>query len=148
MKSLKSFAAYLLNEFLEEYTIVYLSHIQSLNIPLMKLFDHLSAEELRELSKPEVIKFLEGFVNGTSLEKAAESLKQWETDSIPGIPKNKIHPSDLVLIYTAQKFALYDFISMHVSNSKDTVVIIREMEQYYSIVQNNAVKLLFKMQRE
>lgn len=148
MRSLKNFAEFILTHHSDDYLTSYLSCSQEKEIPILKLFSHLSPDQLREMSRLGAVKFLEGLRDGTGLEQAAESLRQWETDSIPGVPKGAIHPSDLVLLYACQKFALYRLLPRFTSSAQESVHIAIELEEYYSQVQNNAVQLLFKMQKQ
>src|SRR5688572_22961036 len=148
MKALKKFAAYLLKESFEEYCNEYYKQVQTMDIPLMRLFAHLPANELKELAKVGVQKFLTDFKQGIALEQAEKALKLWETDTMPGIPKAAIHPSDLVLIYAAQKLTLNKYLLKYTSNCKEIVAIIKELEEYYMTIQNNAVQLLFKIQKD
>jgi two-component system CheB/CheR fusion protein len=148
METLGAFAAFIREKRLEEYHKDYISHFKTLKIPIMRLFTHLSDEQLSEMSRPGTLRFLDGFIHGTALEQAAESLRQWETDTIPGISKKALLPSDLVLIYAAQKYSLYRFLPHYTDNVEKAVIIIRELEEYYSNVQDKAIQMLFRVQKE
>lgn len=148
MKTLGSFAAFIKNEFLEEYHKEYVAVVKGMNIPLMKMFSHLTDEQLMEMSKPGTISFLEGFEKDNALEQADKSLKQWETDTMPGISKKSIAPSDLVLVYAAQKFTLYKFLPLYTNDVHTTVHIVHVLEDYYTQVQDKAVQMLFRIQKE
>lgn len=141
------FAAFIKKEYFEEYLTEYLSVVQSMNIPLMKLFSHLTYEQLREMTRQGVQNYLEGFEHGTALEQAAESLRKWETDELPGVPKNAIESSDLVLVYAAQKLTLNKFLTLYTDDVHTVATIVRELEEYYIQVQDQALQMLFRLQK-
>jgi PAS domain S-box-containing protein len=148
MKSLKTFAAFVLNECLEEYLAVYMGCVKKNDIPILKEVTHLTPEQLNEVTRQSAIKFLSSLRDGTALENAAEGLRAWEANNHPTVPKaTRIHPSDLVLIYACQKFSLYKLLPAFAPASVDSMVITSELEQYYTEVHNNAVQLLFKLQQ-
>ena len=148
MRSLKDFALFVLNECLDEYTTANLGCAIVKDVPILKLFNHLTPEQTREISKQSATRFLTGLSNGTALQAAAESLRQWETDTIPNVPKGAIHPSDLVLLYACQKLTLYKLLPLFAPDSRESMAIASELEEYYATVQNNAVQLLFRMQKQ
>ena len=147
-KNLRPFISFIKENHLKDHVSYYLKLVKEMDIPLMKLFSHLSDEELLRLSMEGQKKLLEDFEKGEALAAAAQSLKDWEEDKIPGIPKNSLHPSDLVYIYKAQKLSILKFLSLYTSDVKEGLQIGMELENYYGEVQNNAVKLLFKMQKD
>lgn len=148
METLGKFAAFIRSKFFEEYVTEYLSVVTSMDIPLMKLFSHLTAQQLREMSKEGVIRYLEGFEHGTALKQAEESLRRWETDELPGVPKKAIKSSDIVLIYAAQKLTLNKFLALYTDDVHTVAAIVRELEEYYIQVQDKALQMLFRLQKE
>jgi PAS domain S-box-containing protein len=148
MKSLAEFTHFIRDKHLKEYAVEELKLLLTKDIPLMKLFSYLTQEQLLDQTVASLDKFLFGFEKGTAFEDAAMSLRQWEADELPGIPKAAIHPTDLVLIYYVQKASLLKFLPLFTSNPVEIIEIIIELEDYYSKVQDNSLKLLFKIQKE
>jgi signal transduction histidine kinase len=148
MKSLAEFAHFIRKKHLEAYAAAELKLLLSKDIPLMKLFQHLSQEQLKELTMHSLDLFLEGFEKGTAFEDAAKSLRQWEADELPGIPKNAIEPSDLILVYYVQKVSLLKFLPYFTSDANELIHLVTELEDYYSKVQENSIQFLFKLQKE
>lgn len=148
MNKLAAFAAFVRQQKLEEYADEELKLVESREIPIMKLFTHLTPEQLRAQTIQGLQTFLASLENGTALQIAEESLRLWEADQLPGVPKNAIHPSDLVQLYYVQKVSLIHFIPSFTDNVSESIEIIKELEDYYSQVQDNAVQLLFRMQKE
>ena len=92
-------------------------------------------------------KFLLTIEDGTAAAKSKENLKNWEEDKIPGFSRNDILPSDLVLIIAAQKKAVFHFLPDYTPDSAESIAIVQEMEDYYTQVQDNALNMLFKIQK-
>src|SRR5580692_9012542 len=116
MENLKTFSKYLRNRYLPELTKEYVEIIKSLDIPIVKLvmekniFPGINEEKGIEMAKAGLEKFLNSIEQETLFEEAKKGLELWEQDKIPGISKHDIKPSDLVLIYSAQKIALLKFL--------------------------------------
>ena len=148
MKDLKGYSGFLIQNKLEELTQENLRLLLLYDIPIMKFFSHLSEEDLYQLSRVSVEKFVRALLDGTARADAKQSLKQWEDDEIPGIPKGDIHPSDLVLVYTIQKQGLLKFLPEYTTAVTEAINIIKELEDYFVEVQNDAVVMLFKIKQD
>jgi signal transduction histidine kinase len=154
MENLKTFSKYLRTHYLNDLTKEYLRIIQSLDIPIVKLileknlFPGMTEEKGFELAKTGLGKFLNSIEQETLFEEAKRGLQMWEEDKIPGISKNDIRPSDLILIYAAQKIAILKFLPLYTVEVSEAVNITVELENYYMHVQDDAVKLLFKIQKQ
>jgi PAS domain S-box-containing protein len=148
MKNLKTFAAFLKNEKLGEFTKENLEMLSKMDLPLLKQFSNIEPEEMFKRSMVSNEVFLTSLIDETALAKAAESLRQWENNLLPGISKNDIQPSDLVLMYAAQKKVILKLLVQHTNEASEIVLILTELEDYYATVQEGAVKLFFKLQKE
>ncbi len=148
MRSLAEFASFVREEHLEEYAVAELKLLDTKTIPLMKLFAHLTADQLKEMTVMSLGQFLNGFEKGTAFEKATESLRKWNANEIPGVSKDSIHPSDLVFVYYVQKVSLLNFLPLFSSDPYEIIHIVAELEDYYSQIQDNSIQLLFKLQKE
>ena len=154
MKDLKGFSNYLRTNCLRELAIEYLRIIKSLDIPLVKLviernlYPELTEEKSIEMSMAGLDKFLVSIDKETLFEDAKQGLKRWEEDKIPGISKHDVRPSDLVLIYAAQKRALFKFLPSYTPLADEIITITTELEDCYMKMQNDAIEILFKIQKE
>ncbi len=156
MKDLKSFAEYLRTTRLRELTIEYLGIIKTMDIPLIKLvlerniIPSLSDEKSIEMTMVSLGKFLASLVDDTFLDNIKVGLKQWEEDKlpIPGLSKHDIIPADLILIYFAQKKALYKFLPDYTQEAAQAVSITDTLETLYMQVQRDAIQLIFSIQKE
>jgi PAS domain S-box-containing protein len=154
MRTLKDYAKYLRENCLREYSKNYIDIIRSMDIPIVKLA--LEKGMVKSLEDEETIQrtiksqedYFLSIEQGTIFEKAAISLRNWEQDKVPGIKRNEVQPSDLILIYAAQKKAIYKFLPRFTKNTEEAAAIITELESCYMTLQDEAVKLLFKIQQE
>ncbi|HTB06300.1 MAG TPA: PAS domain S-box protein [Bacteroidia bacterium] len=154
MKNLKDYAKYLRENCLKEYAIEYINILKSLDIPLLKLAvekglikDIGDEESIERTTKSQYDYFL-SIEDGSIYQKANINLRNWEEDKIPGIRRNEILPSDLILIYVAQKKAILKFLPRFIKSSEEAASIITELETCYMTLQDQAMKLLFKIQQE
>lgn len=149
MSILKDFAAFLKNHHIEDLTKTTIDIVDQMDIPLMKLFSHIPPEIMFQMSLQSQHQFLDSLLNDTYLSNSKENLKKWENDELEGgLSKADITPSDLVLLYAAQRKALLQFIPKYTSKSEEAVEIIRSMEEFNIQTQDDAFKLLFRMQKE
>jgi PAS domain S-box-containing protein len=148
MKDLKGYSGFLFNNRLEELAGENLCLLKKHNLLSMKFFSHLSEEELYDLSKSSVAKFVNSLLGGSSFADAKRGLKQWENNEISGIPRGDIRPSDLMLAYTIQKKGLLKFLPDYTTDVNEVLNIVKELEDYLVEAQNDAVVTLFKIQQQ
>jgi len=154
MKGLKNFASFLRENRIKEYTVYYLTSLREMDIPIIKLAIEkgLVKDVLEENSVKMTVesqgKFLQSIEEGTTISNAKVSMKMWEEDKLPGISKHEILPSDLILLYAAQKKAIFHFLPDYTKDADEIVIIIQELEDLYTQLQNEASQLLFKIQKE
>ncbi|MBC7861357.1 MAG: PAS domain S-box protein [Bacteroidia bacterium] len=148
MKNLKSLSNHLRNTRLKEFAEEYVRQVSTMEIPLMKLFSHLSEDQLIQLSVKSSDDFLLSLENESALEKVKANLELWKEDKLPEIRKNEIHPTDLILFYAAQKKALYPFIAEYADTAVEAIGIIAELEDFYTKAQTEGMQTLFKIQTQ
>lgn len=147
-ENLKQFAQFVREHELDSMIDSYLELVYTYNIPLLQFFTHLSQDEIREQSKEGVLKFLEGFEKGTALDNLKESLKQWEADQLPGIPKTAITQLDITLINTAQKVAFLKHLPLFAKHAEIPTEILVELEDYYKEAQLLSLNALQSIQKQ
>ena len=127
----KDLAAFLLDQRLQEAAEKYLKLVRDLNLPLLKMFAHLPEEALFELAKQGLEKFLKGIVDDTAWENASASIVQYKADQIPGIAREKVEISDIVLVYSAQKQLLVKFLPEYTQDIRLITGIVLELENFF-----------------
>ena len=81
-KIFKRYAKYLRENHLEELGVKNLEISKTMDIPLMRLFNHLTDEQLLEMGKPVLEDILLSIENETFWEKTEETYKQWKEDKL------------------------------------------------------------------
>ncbi|MFN3429341.1 MAG: PAS domain-containing protein [Candidatus Sericytochromatia bacterium] len=140
-EQLSAFASYMAEQHLEALAELNLRLNRQLDVPLLRLFEHMPEDELLQLGREGLVTFLTNLAEGRALHAAAESLRRWEADELPGIPKGSIQASDLVLIYVAQEQALLSFLGRYTQDVDEALVIGRELRIYYAAAQDEAFKV-------
>ncbi len=149
MQKLIKFLSYIKDTRLEEAARESLRISREMDFPLMKLFASVPDEVLIPQSMKSLRDFAGQLEDGTYREVQEENLRKWEEDRLDGgIPKESIQPTDLVLIYVAQKKALHRFIPDYTSDPKEVIGIVDELEKVHSESQNAAINMMFKWRRE
>ncbi len=153
MKTLKGFVKYLRESRLQDYTIFYLTLMQEADIPLVKLaiekglIKDLKDEASVSTTMERQAKTFHSIEDDTVIPNAQMNLKLWEEDKLPGISRNDILPADLVLVYGIQKKAMFHFLHEYISDVNEALGIVQEVEDLHTNLQNEAVQMLFKIQK-
>jgi|SRR6185312_14661535 len=156
MKDLQSFSTYLKTSCLKKLTLSYIEILKSSNIPLVKLiterkvYPDLNEEDAVKMTMASLEKFLTSIEKGTFYKDAQEGMLLWKENKMPmkGITRDEIIPSDLVLIFSVQKKAILKFLPSFCKNPAECLSIIEELDNYYTQVGSEAVKMLFDIQKE
>ena len=108
---LAEFAAFLKKAgHLEEVAADNLRRWRQLDLPLTRLFGEVPDAELMPRFRASLETFCDDLIAGRRSWRLREVLKLWEEDRLPGVPRDRIEPSDLVLANAAQREALWAFI--------------------------------------
>lgn len=150
MKELQKYSTYLRKNHLTQVAKENLRLAKTMDIPLMKLpvISSLTEDQLIEMGIANMNKFLISIEKNTAYKIAMEGLKNWGEDKLPGISKYDIQPSDIILVYAAQKKALLKFLPQYTDNAKKAVAVIDELENYYTSIKKEGVQMLYNIQQE
>jgi PAS domain S-box-containing protein len=146
--SLKGFASYLLNHRLEEATHRYLHILQEVEVPLLKLFAHLSDQELFTLIKDSLASFLQQICDDNFMPLAIKALEQWQENQLPGIQKQEVQASDLIYSYTARKYLFMDFLAEHTTDLTAGINILKELESMFAEIQTISINTYSTIQKQ
>ncbi len=143
-----AYAQFILDKHLDAFVNADIERLFKLNVPLLKLFEQLSREQLFELSKKGIIKYLNDIIHIEALNAAIEEMENWKADKLEGIPREKVVSSDLVLIYNVRKHSLFSFLPHYVTDQKMTLQIIEEIENFYTFLEGLAISTFTTIQQE
>lgn len=153
MKTLKDYARYLRESRLKDFTIYYLALLKEADIPIIKLaiekglVKDMWGETAFIRTMERQSESLLALEDGSVIARAKENLKLWEQDKLPGITKNDILPADLILIYAILKKSIFHFLPDFTDDLTESLAIVQEVEDLYTGLQNDAMHVLFKIQK-
>jgi PAS domain S-box-containing protein len=139
------FATFLQREHLEAVYAESLRLSRAYDLPLLKLFAHMSDAELIEMGKVGMATFLSDLAEGRALAAYEETLRLWEQDALPGVPRDAVQPADMVLAYAAQKQAILAFLPRFTSDPAQLMAVVQELEDYYVQAQNAALHIFDRL---
>src|SRR6185312_1001003 len=148
MEKLIEFLKYVRDNHVEELARESIKNSKEMKLPILKLFEHLPEEALIQQSIKGTHDFVDTLVDGTYQEKQMANLKLWEEDKLPGISKDSIEPTDLVLIYIIQKKGYFKFIPQYTKDVQLAIDIVLEMEQLHLSSQLAGINLMFNMRKK
>ena len=145
---LKEFAAFLLEHHLQEVAEANVQIAREVNLPLLKVFAHMSEQELLAFTKQSLETFLLQLVEQNALDYSKETLLKWRSDTLPHIPRSGVATSDLVLVYHVRKQILLKFIEHYTTDIKTSVSISRELDTFYSELEKFAFHLYVELKEK
>ncbi|MFI5150410.1 MAG: ATP-binding protein [Bacteroidia bacterium] len=148
MKNLKSYACFLRDTKLLPFTRDSIAMARAMDMPLMSLFANFPEEELVRQSLESNTRFFTSLEDGTMMDQARESFQNWEENKLPGIGRHDLTPADLILAYAVRRRMMQQYLTEYTSSVLEAVLIMRELEDYFTAVQVDAMKILFRIQKE
>jgi PAS domain S-box-containing protein len=147
-RELSRYATFLLREKLPEATQLNLHQARAVNLPLLQFFSHLDEEALNALTRESLKNYFQQLQEGTLLVEADRAIREWKADKLPGIPREKIELSDIVLNYSLRKRLLLELLPAFTTEVPVCVAIALELEQLYAHIQQNAFQAYVDIQHE
>jgi len=148
MEKLIDFLQYVRNNHAESVAKQSLKDCREMEVPILKLFTHIPDEVLIAQSVKGIHDFVDSLVDGTYEQKQLDNLKLWEEDKLPGITKDSISPTDLVLIYLIQKKGYFSLIPEYTKDVQLAIDIVLAMENLHLSSQNRAINLMFNLRKQ
>jgi len=148
MEKLLEFLKYIKANHVKEVAKESMKASREMNLPILKLFANIPDDVLLAQSEKGIHDFVDSLADGTYKEKQMANLKLWEEDKLPGIPKDSIEPTDLVLVYQIQKKAYFKYLPTYTKDAQLTTDIVMEMENLHLASQLEGINLLFKKRKK
>ncbi len=145
---LKDFAAFLLENSLQEAAEANIKIARQVELPLLNLFAHLSEQELIAFARQGLETFFNELLAQNALQHAKDSLLSWRTDTLPNIPRNGVATADLVLAYHVRKLLLLEFIAPYTTDVPKAIAIAKELDTFYAEVEQFAFNLYVELKEE
>ncbi len=121
---------------------------RAVNLPLLGFFAHLDEEALNALTRESLKNYFLQLQEGTFLVEAERAIREWKADKLPGIPREKIELSDIVLNYSLRKRLLLELLPAFTTEVSVCVAIALHLEQLYAQLQQNAFQAYLDIQQE
>jgi PAS domain S-box-containing protein len=147
-RALRDYAAFLQREHLDDLAALNLRLARESETPLLKLFAGVPDEVLLAGTRDGLVKLLEGLQAGTAEAQLLETLRLWEADQLPGIPKDAIEPADLVRGNAAQKQAMLSFLTGYAASREDLTALVIQLDRHYQRSQDATFELFTRLRRE
>lgn len=138
---LKAYAAFLLENYLDEATEMHLEIARKAHMPLLSLFSHLSEQELLQFGKQSLHTFLSQLISESAIEGAKDSLRKWRSGTLANIPTRGVGTADLVLTYHVRKQLLLSLVLRYTTAPEKLVAIAQELNDFYAEVELFAFNL-------
>ena len=147
-QKLKGLASYVLTNKLEEANLLNLKIARELKLPLLSLFDHLSEEEVLQLSRKGVEAFFQQLVDHSALQEAKKSLLDWKNGKQQDFSREAVQLTDIVLSYSIRKQMILQLLPDYTSDCHHLVAVLQELEQLHQQIEQFAFQVYLDIQQE
>ena len=146
-KYLPEYAAFLLNEKLEEFVTVGIRFCREIDLPMLKPLAKLPEKELVNLSLESNRAILMNLNKGTIDEFINNNIKNWIENKLGVIDKSEIVTEDLVLAYFVRRKLFSHFLYAYTQNAAVQQLIISEVDVYTTQEELIGLKVYLDIQK-
>lgn len=146
-KYFPAYAQFLLDHKLEEFALKLLQLSREVNLPLLKLFQSYTEEQLIRLGVQNIKDSLTFFAANKGRELIEHSVKMWLNNEIPMISRDAIVADDITLISFIRRKAFRDFLPFYTNEFAAYRDIMEEIDQFTTEVETVSLNLLLSRQQ-
>ena len=139
------YATFLRARHLEDLAIENLRVAREMEVPILKQLAGLPDEVVHGLVRQGFDDFLGSVVEGVALAKFEETLRALEEDRLPGVARDAVEPSDLVLMGAAQRKVLVRFLPRFTSDQAVSLAVVEAIDDFYHAVQERTFKVFTRL---
>lgn len=143
---LPGFAAFILQQYLQEFSLHQLQLSRELQLPMLKQFDKISEAELVAITMESSRTFLEYLVQNKAGRQIEEAVEMWVNNRLPQIDKNEIAAEDIILAGLIRKKTFLHFLPHYCNQLPAALELIAEIDTFLtaseSTLTNTYIKLL------
>jgi PAS domain S-box-containing protein len=125
---LPSFAAYLLDQRLDDFVRTQLHLSEEIDLPIMRFFKHYSPEELFAIARKGAADYLSFLSRNEAEQQIAQAVRQWKENQLPLIKKHEVAAEDITLVSYLRKQTFLHFIQDYCPNIGAAVELLREID--------------------
>ncbi|HEX3081507.1 MAG TPA: PAS domain-containing protein, partial [Puia sp.] len=145
---LPAYAHFLLENKLEELSVLQMSLFKEIKPPLFRYFENKSDEELISLGAIGLRKLLGALADGKSVEYIENSLRDWLNNQLPQISRNQLEAEDITMISLIRRRVFRKYIDEYASDFQTAVQVLTELDDFTTISETISLKLLLKLQQD
>lgn len=147
-KKLPGYAAFILENHLEEYTRMQLRFSIEEEVPLLRLFSHLSEEELFNLSLKPTEDFLKVLIENRSEEFIAQSIQMYVEDRMPEVGREEILAKDITIGTFVRRKSFRKLLIKYTQDYELGSEIMEEIDRFIAASDGETFKAYIQVQQE
>lgn len=144
----KGYVSFLYNNHLDEIVKEDINRAKEVKLPLLKLFENLSENEVVEVFKKGIVEYFEQILEGTFFTDIHQKMDEWKADKLPGVPREKVVASDISLAYNVRKHSLINFLPLYTQDLQKALGIVKEIEDFYAYQESLAIQTFADIKNE
>lgn len=142
------FAGFILENHIKDYVLEQIVLSREVNLPLMKLFAHMTDEQILEIGLPGHSEFLSYARNNNLKELLDTSLRKWKEDQLEIIGQHDIAAEDITLGSYIRKQAMLKLLPLYTNDPFEIIEIIKEIDIYDSISSTESANLYINLLKD
>ncbi len=146
--SLPGFAAFILENRLEEYIRMTISYSIEEEVPILRLFKHLSEEELYTMSIQPTIDFLKVLIENRGKQYLDESIKTYVEDRIPEIGREEILAKDITIGTFVRRKVFRKLLKYYTEDYDLAFDVMEELDRFIAVSEAVTFKAYIEIQQE
>lgn len=147
-KHLPDYAAFVLENKLDEYVASQVRYSKEEQVPLLRFFAHLSDEELQDISRNAVTHFLTQLKTNSASEFIRTSTENYIANSLPEITRDHIMAEDITVISLVRRKVLRSFLSCYTSDFELCCQIMEEVDRFIMASETASFNAFIHIQKE
>ena len=127
---LPAYARFIIDNVLNEVVIEQLNFAREVKIPLLKFLDHLTEEQLIELSIQSNLEFYNFLADNDAEGQIKDSIEKWLNNQLPQIEKAQIRADDITLVNYTRKRILVNNLPKYTNDPAVVLGIIKDIDDF------------------
>lgn len=129
---LPPFARYILDNKLQEYIQIQVQLSGEMEVPLLKHWNHLSAEHIFKIVQKSSVEFLTYLAQNKAGELITNSVERWVSNQLPQLDRNKVSAEDITQVAYLRKKTFLRFIQEYSKQMEEVLSLIDEIDLYFA----------------
>ena len=148
LSHLPSYAQYILQNRLDDFTLLQMQLAEEIDIPLKRFFKETPYDQQLQITKDGAKELLTYLSQNKAKQQIEASLERWKENMLPNISRDDIATEDITLITYLRKKSLTYFISDYTSDLNDAIEIIKEIDLFLVASETAATSTYINLLKE